>query len=160
MTLDETRLASAAGLSSHIPFVTNCSYPVRAGNVVRPLIDGERAFGRICAAIEAARQSVWVTIAFITPDFVMPDKHGTLFDVLDRAAARGLDVRAIFLRPSAESEWVPFAFWGSPEHRDMLHARKSRFRARWTKPAMPSASTRRAGSWMQGTHPRSRSSAE
>jgi cardiolipin synthase A/B len=133
MTLDETGLGTAASFSSHIPFVADCSYPVRGGNLVRPLIDGERAFGRICAAIEAARHSAWMTIAFLTSDFVMPGNHGTLFDVLDRAAARGLDVRVIFWRPLVESEWAPFAFWGSPEHRDMLHARKSRFRARWDK---------------------------
>ena len=33
-----------------IPFVQSGSYPLRAGNVVRPLIDGEPAFRRICEA--------------------------------------------------------------------------------------------------------------
>ncbi len=32
----------------HIPFATTGSYPVREGNLVRPLIDGVPAFRRIC----------------------------------------------------------------------------------------------------------------
>jgi hypothetical protein len=34
---------------------------------VRPLVDGIPAFRRIGAAVEAARRSVWVVVAFITP---------------------------------------------------------------------------------------------
>jgi phosphatidylserine/phosphatidylglycerophosphate/cardiolipin synthase-like enzyme len=117
----------------HIPFLTSNSYPVRAGNFVRPLIDGEPAFRRICEAIEAARHSVWVTVAFITPDFNMPDGRGSLFDVLDRAVARGLDVRAIFWRSNPEASWVAQTFSGSQAQRDMLRARGSRFRARWDR---------------------------
>jgi cardiolipin synthase A/B len=116
---------------SHIPFVVDSSYPPRAGNFVRPLIDGERTFRRICQAIEAASHSVWVTVAFLTPDFAMPDGHGSLFDVLDRAVARGLDVRVIFWRPAADSPWRSSAFPGSPEQREMLGVRKARFLARW-----------------------------
>ena len=36
-----------------IPFIESGSYPMRPGNSVRPLIDGEPAFRRICEAIEA-----------------------------------------------------------------------------------------------------------
>jgi cardiolipin synthase A/B len=32
----------------------------------------------------------------------MPDGGGSFFDVLDRAVARGLDVRVIFWRPNCE----------------------------------------------------------
>lgn len=83
---------------SHIPGVDVGPYPIRAGNRVVPLVGGERAFRRICQAVESARHSVYVTIAFLTPDFEFSDGRGHLFDVLDRAAARGLDVRAIFWR--------------------------------------------------------------
>ena len=82
----------------HIPFSASGSYPVRSGNLVHPLIDGEPAFRRICEAVEAARHSVWVTVAFIRPGFRMPDDRGTFFDLLDRAKERGLDVRVIFWR--------------------------------------------------------------
>ena len=83
---------------SHIPFVTSGPYPIRKGNQVAPLIDGEPAFRRICEATERARKSVWVTVAFLEPDVQMPDGRGSVFDVLDRARARGLDVRVIFWR--------------------------------------------------------------
>jgi phosphatidylserine/phosphatidylglycerophosphate/cardiolipin synthase-like enzyme len=119
---------------SHIPFVERCSYPPRDGNAVRALIDGEPAFRRICAAIEAARRSVWATVAFITPDFRMPDGQGDLFDVLDRAVARGLDVRVVFWRPNPETrQFEPRTFWGSPEHRHLLAERGSRVRIRWDR---------------------------
>ncbi len=124
----------AAPAASHIPFVERCSYPLRAGNAVRALVDGEPAFRRICAAIEAARRSVWATIAFITPDFRMPDGRGDLFDVLDRAVARGLDVRVVFWRPNPETrQFEPRTFWGSPDHRRALAERGSRFRIRWDR---------------------------
>lgn len=87
-----------------IPFVSSGSYPLRVGNFVRPLVDGEPAFRRICEAIEAARKSVWVTVTFMWPTFEMPDGRGSALDVLDRAAARGVDVRILFWRPDAETE--------------------------------------------------------
>jgi phosphatidylserine/phosphatidylglycerophosphate/cardiolipin synthase-like enzyme len=109
------------------------SYPVRAGNAVRPWIDGVPAFRRIGEAIEKARHSLWLTVAFFRPDFRMPDCGESLFDVLDRAAARGLDVRVIFWRPNPECPWQAGAFSGSPENRNMLEARGARFRARWDR---------------------------
>jgi cardiolipin synthase A/B len=132
--LSETEFLATGDPPSHIPSTTCGSYPIRAGNLVRPLVDGEAAFRRICAAIEAARHSVWVTVAFIEPHFTMPDRNGSLFDVLDRAVARGLDVRAIFWRPNPEDgQWARSAFPGTPDQRDMLDARRSRFRARWDR---------------------------
>src|ERR1700681_4524968 len=108
---------AAAANDTPIPFVTSGSYPVRSGNLVRPLVDGEPAFRRICEAIEAAKSSVWVTVTFMWATFEMPDDRGTALDVLDRAAARGVDVRLIFWRPDAETEtWKRNAFWGSVDH--------------------------------------------
>jgi cardiolipin synthase A/B len=107
---------------------------MRDGNAVRALVDGEPAFRRICAAIEAARRSVWATVAFITPDFRMPDGQGDLFEVLDRAVARGLDVRVVFWRPNPETrQFEPRTFWGSPDHRRGLTERRSRLRIRWDR---------------------------
>jgi len=85
-----------------IPHAAGGSYPLRAGNAVRPWVDGVPAFRRIGEAIEAARRSLWLTVAFFRPDFRMPDSRQSLFEVLDRAAARGLDVRVIFWRPNPE----------------------------------------------------------
>ena len=70
--------------NSHIPSVAACSYPPRAGNAVRPLVDGLPAFRRIREAIKAAQHSIWLTAAFVAPDFEMPD-GGALFDELDEA---------------------------------------------------------------------------
>jgi cardiolipin synthase A/B len=121
---------------SDIPAPSRGSYPVRPGNRVRPLIDGEVAFRRICEAIEAARYSVWSTVAFMTPDFLMPDGRGSLFDALDGATARGVDVRVIFWRPNPEtSQFEPRVFSGTPAQRQMLAARNTGFRIRWHRAA-------------------------
>lgn len=50
---------------SPIRSVASASYPARSGNLLRPLIDGEPAFRRIGEAIDTARRSVWVTVAFM-----------------------------------------------------------------------------------------------
>jgi cardiolipin synthase len=117
----------------YIPFVTSCSYPPRDGNMVRPLLDAVPAFRRIGEAIEAARHSVWLTVTFFAQDFEMPDGGGAVFDVLDRAVARGLDVRVIFWRPNQESMGYGRTFSGTQEQRDLLRARGSRFRIRWDR---------------------------
>lgn len=120
--------------AGHIPFVSTGAYPPRAGNAVRPLVDGVPAFRRICQAVEAAQHSVWVTVAFLHPDFEMPDGRGSLFDVLDRAAARGVDVRAIFWRVNPESQRVEReTFPGHPHQHEDLIARSSRFSVRWDR---------------------------
>jgi len=120
---------------SHIPIIAKGSYPLRQGNAVRPLVDGEPAFRRICEAVEAARCSVWVTVTFIRSGFLMPDGRGTFFDVLDRAFARGLDVRVIFWRPNPEATYVRVGttFSGMQADQDFLEHRKSRFRIRWDR---------------------------
>src|SRR5262245_19037811 len=120
---------------SHIPIIAKGSYPLRQGNAVRPLVDGEPAFRRICEAVEAATYSVWVTVTFIRSGFLMPDGRGTFFDVLDRAFARGLDVRVIFWRPNPEATYVGVGttFPGMQADQDFLEHRKSRFRIRWDR---------------------------
>jgi phosphatidylserine/phosphatidylglycerophosphate/cardiolipin synthase-like enzyme len=68
------------------------------------------------------------------PTFVMPDGRGSTFDVLDLAAARGVDVRIIFWRPDEETAWLRRnAFWGSPEHIDLLNKRRSGVKIRWDR---------------------------
>ena len=118
--------------NNQIPSVAACSYPPRAGNAVRPLVDGLPAFRRIREAIKAAQHSIWLTAAFVVPDFEMPDGVA-LFDVLDEAVRRGLDVRVIFWRPNPESIGYGRAFAGSPEDRSLLAARGSRLRIRWDR---------------------------
>ena len=78
------------------------SYPRRDGNLVRPLIGATETFGRIADAVDAARQRVWLTVAFYADDFRLPDRRG-LFELLEGAAARSVDVRVVFWRPNPES---------------------------------------------------------
>ncbi len=78
------------------------SYPRRDGNLVRPLIGGAETFARIAEAVDAARERVWLTVAFYADDFRLPDGRG-LFELLEMTAARGVDVRAVFWRPNPES---------------------------------------------------------
>jgi cardiolipin synthase A/B len=119
--------------SAHVPPARGGSYPIRAGNAVRPLVDGVPAFERIAAAVEGARASVWVTVAFVERDLELPGARGTLFDLLDRAAARGLDVRVLFWREPELDRVLPGAwhFAGSAADHAWLGARGSRFLARW-----------------------------
>ncbi|MGA9723427.1 MAG: phospholipase D-like domain-containing protein, partial [Candidatus Binatus sp.] len=121
-------------MASHIPHSNVGSYPLRYGNFISPLVDGEPAFRRICETVEAARHSVWVTVAFIEMDFQMPDGRGSLFDVLERAKARGLDVRVIFWRMNDGAGFAEHeVFSGSSAHRSWLQNRGSRFLARWDR---------------------------
>jgi cardiolipin synthase A/B len=115
-------------------FAARASYPEREGNHVKPLIDGEPAFRRICEAIESAKRSVWVTVAFIDEGFLMPDGRGSLFDVLDAAKARGLDVRALFWRNNEGSGFPnEHMFSGDSSHRQFLSQRNSTFLIRWDR---------------------------
>jgi cardiolipin synthase A/B len=118
----------------YIPFASTGSYPVRAGNRIQPLIDGEPAFRRICEAIESAEHSVWGTVAFMDPEFQMPDGRGDLFQVLARAADRGLDVRVIFWRMDEIAGFDGRSiFAGTAAHRAMLADRGGKLRVRWDR---------------------------
>jgi cardiolipin synthase A/B len=124
------RMASDA---ERFPPSLTSTYPVRDGNLVRPLVDGAPAFRRICAAVARAERRVWATIAFVDRMLVLPD-GGTVFDLLDRATARGLDVRVVFWRqptldPCPEPGWEHFP--GNAGERTWLGERGSTFRARW-----------------------------
>jgi cardiolipin synthase len=127
------RLSSVDGVST-ITEVAYSSYPERDGNLVRPWIDGVPAFDRICTVIESAQASVWATVTFLRNGFTMPGGRGGLFDVLDAAVARGLDVRALFWRHGPETEkFSSTMFWGSTEHRQLLAARGSAVKIRWDR---------------------------
>jgi cardiolipin synthase len=120
------------GEAEHIPHVATGAYPLRPGNEVEALVDGEKAFRSIAGAVAAARRSVWLTVAFHEEAFQLPDGHGSLFDLLDRAVARGLDVRVIFWRSESQEKDEPGVhFFGNEAQRAALAARGSRFLARW-----------------------------
>jgi phosphatidylserine/phosphatidylglycerophosphate/cardiolipin synthase-like enzyme len=94
-------------------------------------VDGGPAFRRVAESVEAAQHSVWLTVTFLWPHFQMPGGRGSVFDVLDRVAARGADVRMLCWRPDPEMLDQPNTFWGSPEHHASLRARDSGVLIRW-----------------------------
>jgi phosphatidylserine/phosphatidylglycerophosphate/cardiolipin synthase-like enzyme len=69
--------------------------PQRGGNRLEVLVDGAEALDRIAAALDAARESVWLAGWFFTPEFQLRrDEPRTLRDRL-RAAAERADVRLL-----------------------------------------------------------------
>jgi len=119
-------------MSSYIPCAENSSYPLREGNQVLPLIDGVRAFSRICEAVESAKKSVWITIAFINENFMMPGGRGTFFEVCENASQKGIDVRVIFWRsPEQEKLERNIHFHGTDYQAEWFKNRNYSFKARW-----------------------------
>jgi cardiolipin synthase len=115
----------------HVPAATG-AYPVRSGNLVRPIVDGAPTFRRIAEAIKEARHSVWLTVTFCAPDFHFPDGR-SLLDVLDDTMARDLDVRVLFWRPNPESSRYGRTFAGTEAERELLRTRGSQFGIRWDR---------------------------
>jgi len=118
--------------TDYIPGVASGSYPIRDGNKVEPLIHASVFFERICNAVDSARHSVWVTVAFLGWDFLFPDGR-SFFDVLDHAAVRGVDARLLVWRPNPEAGHHPIMFRGTPEDRDRLLRLGSRVKIRWDR---------------------------
>lgn len=124
-----------ASAGAYVPGTISGAYPTRPGNAVRAFIDGPQIMRRIGEAMEAARHSIWLTMAFFSEDFLVPDRQEPLFDVLDRAVARGLDVRLLVWRPNPEAAPAARIFPGGPEQRALLASRGSRFKIRWDRAA-------------------------
>lgn len=118
---------------NYIPFSPSSSYPARPGNRVRPLICGNEMFGRIGEVVDAARHNIFVTVAFYADDFRFPDDRGALFDALDRAVARGVDVRLLVWRPNPEAGHRSTMFRGNAEQRAWLAARDTQVKLRWDR---------------------------
>ncbi|OFX01687.1 MAG: hypothetical protein A3D94_16660 [Alphaproteobacteria bacterium RIFCSPHIGHO2_12_FULL_66_14] len=117
----------------YIPGAVSGSYPIREGNRVRPLVGADTFFLRLCDAVDAARHSVWVTVAFWDRRFLFPEGRGSLLDVFDRAVARGVDVRLLVWRPNPEANHHPIMFAGTAEDRDMLRQCGTRVKIRWDR---------------------------
>jgi phosphatidylserine/phosphatidylglycerophosphate/cardiolipin synthase-like enzyme len=121
--------------SAHVPPLRRSCYPLRTGNAVRPLVDGAPAFRRICEAVEAARESVWLTVAYLDRDVAMPDGRGSLFDLLERAALRRIAVRLLFWREPRLHELEPESthFPGDASDRAWLAEHAPSVKARWDR---------------------------
>jgi len=108
--------------------VERASYPARAGNEVRVLVDGHEALGAIAESLRHARRSIWITVSFVDLDIVLPGTDRPLLDGLDDAAARGIDVRLLFW-------WSEYpgigSFRGEPADLAELAERGVRVKMRW-----------------------------
>ena len=133
--MNRLEIVPVAEGASYIPCAPSCAYPARPGNRVRAFVDGAQILQRIGAAIEGARHSIWLTAAFLSNDFFLPGGEETLFDALDGAVARGLDVRLLAWRPNPETAPSSRIFGGTPEQRALLAERGSRFKIRWDRAA-------------------------
>lgn len=127
-------VSEAPGATARIPSA-NGAFPVRDGNLVEPLVDGAVAFDRIAAAVEAATTSVWVCVAFLEVDARFPGR-GTFLDLMDAAAARGIDVRVLVWHPQGRDgvELASFpddTFPGTESTAALLADRGTRWQARW-----------------------------
>lgn len=75
--------------------------PLAAGNAITPLTDGEHAYGEMVGAIDDAQRTIGIT-TFIFDD----DRAGRLFAAaLERAAARGVEVRVLIDGVGARYSW-------------------------------------------------------
>jgi phosphatidylserine/phosphatidylglycerophosphate/cardiolipin synthase-like enzyme len=119
----------------HIEPATSGSYPLREGNLVRPLVDGGPAFERICTAVEAAQHSAWITVAFLEQATRMPGGRGGFFDLLDAAAARGIEIRVLFWSEPDIDRMIKGAehFAGDAGNRALLESRNTAWLARWDR---------------------------
>ena len=121
---------------ARIPPATG-AFPVREGNLVVPLVDGAVAFDRIAAAVEAATSSVWVCVAFVEVGARFPGgpgsvgQRGTFLDLMDAAAARGVDVRVLFWHPLGHAAGADDTFPGDASSSALLAGRDTAWQARW-----------------------------
>ena len=108
--------------------VARASFPPRANNDVKVLIDGEEAFGRIYGLIDEARTSVWITVSFAHLDVPLPGRSETFLDVITRTTARGVDVRLLFW-------WSEYAgigsYRGDPDELALLRKSGCSAKMRW-----------------------------
>ncbi|MVN89064.1 hypothetical protein GO986_20190 [Deinococcus sp. HMF7620] len=121
---------------SEIAFVTGGPYPVREGNRLELLLDGEAAFERLCQTVEGATHCVWAAITFMWPAFEFPQGRGHPLAFLHRAAERGVEIRLLFWRPDEETASLrKNAFWGAPEHLRQLEGLHPKVHVRWDRAA-------------------------
>lgn len=109
------------------------AYPPRPGNALRPWVDGVPFYTRLLDAFERAHSRVWFVVSFIHRDFRFPGGQ-PLWDVLDRCAARGVDVRLLCWRNP--SFFMPKnLLQGDPADLEFLARRRAPWKLRWDSSA-------------------------
>jgi cardiolipin synthase A/B len=114
-----------------IPIPDSAFFPPRERNAITPLVDGGIAFDRIASTIESATSSLWVCVAFLEQEATFPEGRGTFFDLLDGAASRGLDVRALIWHPEGPSADAEDTLCADAKSIGILSGRDTLWQARW-----------------------------
>lgn len=119
---------SAKGTAIEPVDAAYCSYPQRQGNIIDVFVDGASFYRHLTALIAKAKKRVWVIGAFVSPAWKLPSDAGspTLFELLDAAARRGLDVRVLFWRATGNFGGT---FNGDSKQREAMASLK--LKARW-----------------------------
>ena len=80
------------------------SYPLRTGNELEILIDGQAAYREISGAFQRAKKFIYLTISFGSQDFLLiPESGETMFDILRSRRANGVDVRMVVWEPACKT---------------------------------------------------------
>ncbi|MGO8942875.1 MAG: phospholipase D-like domain-containing protein [Syntrophobacteraceae bacterium] len=77
------------------------TYPLRQGNEVEILIDGQAAYSKVAAAFKTAKKFIYLTLSFVDQDFLLvPESGETLFYILRSRPKDGVDVRMVVWQPA------------------------------------------------------------
>lgn len=77
------------------------TYPLRQGNEIRILIDGQAAYKEISDAFHTAKNFIYLTLSFADQDFLLvPESGERLFDILRSRQKGGVDVRMVVWQPA------------------------------------------------------------
>ncbi|MFI5344806.1 MAG: phosphatidylserine/phosphatidylglycerophosphate/cardiolipin synthase family protein [Elusimicrobiota bacterium] len=120
------------------------SYPPRAGNDVKILIDGQAAYSEVAAAMKKAKKFVYSTFSYGDVNFLLvPETGETMFDLLRARRADGADVKIVVWEPAQKTDGtIPDP---APGKIDGVNEGPEAIQARWDK--APGY-----GGWYRGVH--------
>lgn len=91
-------------MASHALWAHQGTYPMRQGNGIKILIDGQAAYSEISAAFRSASKFIYLTISYGTTDFLpVPESGETIFDILRVRQRDGVDVRMVVWEPALKT---------------------------------------------------------
>ena len=114
-----------------VPEPSSAVFAAQEGNIVEPLVDGGVAFDRIATAVENAGTSVAVCVAFLEISAVFPNGRGTFFDLLDQAAARGVQVKVLMWAPQGPAAEAEDTLCADEKTAQLLASRDTQWQMRW-----------------------------
>lgn len=122
------------------------SYPPRAGNDVKILIDGQAAYSEVSAAMKKAKKFVYSTFSYGDVNFLLvPETGETMFDILRARSKDGADVKIVVWEPAQKTDGtIPDP---APGKIDGVNDGPGSIQSRWDKAGG-------YGGWYRGVHNR------